>query len=82
LVAGIKPGSPGFSSVRIGPHLGDLGELTAKYPHPKGMITVHFTRKGTQLNGTVALPPGLEGVFVWQGKQEVLHSGNNEITAP
>jgi hypothetical protein len=81
LVAGIKPGLPGFSSVRIGPHLGDLGELTAEFPHPKGMIKVHFERSGKGLRGTVTLPPGLEGVFVWQGKEQALHAGVNEIAA-
>jgi alpha-L-rhamnosidase len=67
LVAGIEPASPGFASVRIAPHLGDLGKLTAEFPHPKGMIEVHFERSGQALRGTVTLPPGLEGVFVWQG---------------
>ncbi len=81
LVAGIKPGLPGFSSVRIGPHMGDLGEVTAEFPHPKGMIKVHFERSGKGLRGTVTLPPGLEGVFVWQGKEQALHAGVNGIAA-
>ena len=35
LVAGIEPASPGFATVRIAPHLGDLPSLTASFPHPK-----------------------------------------------
>jgi hypothetical protein len=43
------------------------------------MIKVHFERSGSELTGSVSLPPGLQGVFVWQGKQQPLHSGVNRI---
>jgi alpha-L-rhamnosidase len=43
------------------------------------MIKVHFERAGDALTGTVTLPPGLQGVFVWQGKEQALHSGVNKI---
>ena len=36
LVAGVEPASPGFKTVRIAPHLGDLKELKASFPHPEG----------------------------------------------
>jgi hypothetical protein len=32
------------------------------------MIKVHFERNGDALTGTVTLPPELQGVFVWRGK--------------
>jgi alpha-L-rhamnosidase len=79
LVAGIEPASPGFATVRIAPHLGDLREASAEFPHPQGMIKVHFERSGSEVTGSVSLPPGLQGVFVWQGKQQPLHSGVNRI---
>ena len=79
LVAGIAPAAPGFASVRITPHLGELQNVSAKYPHPSGTIEVHFERKGTGLTGSVTLPPALQGSFVWNGKQQVLHSGANQI---
>jgi alpha-L-rhamnosidase len=81
LVAGIEPTSPGFGSVRIAPHLGDLREVSAEFPHPQGMIRVHFERSGDALTGTVTLPPGLAGVFVWQGKEQELRAGSNRIDA-
>ena len=34
VVAGIQPASPGFASVRIAPHLGDLTNLTARVRPP------------------------------------------------
>ncbi|HET6208219.1 MAG TPA: hypothetical protein VFD98_15485, partial [Terracidiphilus sp.] len=42
LVAGIEPASPGFKTVRIAPHLGNLPSLSAVYPHPDGMIEVKY----------------------------------------
>jgi alpha-L-rhamnosidase len=70
---------PRFASVRIAPHLGDLREVSAEFPHPQGLIGVHFERSADALTGTVTLPPGLAGVFVWQGKERVLRMGNNRI---
>jgi alpha-L-rhamnosidase len=78
-MAGIEPASPEFGSVRIAPHLGDLREVSAEFPHPQGMIRVHLERSGNALTGTVTLPTGLQGVFVWQGKEQVLHTGMNPI---
>ncbi len=79
LVAGIQPAAPGFASVRIAPHLGNLQDVSARFPHPHGMISVHFERHGAEISGTVTLPSGLEGSFVWQGNEQALHAGLNQI---
>jgi hypothetical protein len=79
LVAGIAPASPGFSSVRIAPHPGPLRSIAATFPHPKGAIAVQFEHSGSQLNGTVTLPEGLRGTFVWHGASQSLHAGANAI---
>ena len=55
LVAGIAPASPGFQTVRIAPHLGNLTHLEATYPHPLGLIRVKY--EGSQAN--IDLPAGL-----------------------
>jgi len=81
LVAGIEPASPGFKTVRIAPHLGNLPSLSASYPHPLGTIEVKFTREGAGLKGTITLPPQLSGEFEYHGKREPLHPGTNEIRA-
>jgi alpha-L-rhamnosidase len=81
LVAGIEPASPGFATVKVAPHLGDLREVTAEFPHPQGLIQVRFARDGDGLTGSVTLPTGLQGKFVWQGRELVLHSGVNRIDA-
>lgn len=81
LVAGIAPAAPGFASVRVAPHLGELKEVTAKFPHPAGMIGVHFEREGNSLAGEVTLPADLKGSFFWNGKEQTLHGGVNTIHA-
>jgi hypothetical protein len=81
LVAGIGPGSPGFATVRIAPHLGSLPSLTATYPHPLGEIKVEYTRRGAGLDATITLPESLIGSFAFKGKTWPLKPGRNEIQA-
>lgn len=79
LVAGLKPGSPGFRTVRIEPHLGTLDRLEAAMPHPNGPITVSYRRDGAALEVTVTLPPGLAGEFVWRGTTRPLRPGQQSL---
>lgn len=80
LVAGIKPDAPGFAKVRIEPHLGNLQSLKASYPDPLGMITVIYKQQGSRLNAIVTLRGPYTGTFVYHGKSQDLHSGDNHIT--
>jgi len=82
LVAGIEPASPGFASVRIAPHPGSLQNVTATFPHPKGVISVHYEHRGDDLTGTIRLPEGLNGIFLWKGTMQPLHGGQNQIGKP
>jgi hypothetical protein len=75
IVAGIRPDSPGFRSVRIAPRLGALGRFEASVPHPRGMITVSYRRVGPAVEARVTLPEGLPGEFVWQGVTRALSAG-------
>jgi hypothetical protein len=68
IVAGIKPGSPGFKTVRIEPHLGTLDKVEARMPHPKGEIVVSYRRDGEKVEVSTTLPSGLTGDVVWKGK--------------
>lgn len=59
---GIRPGSPGFSSVQITPQLGPLQWIKGRLPHPSGgTIEVEARRQGAGLCGTVSLPPSVTG---------------------
>ena len=79
LVAGIEPSAPGFASVRVMPHLGGMTNVSAEFPHPLGMVSVHFEQSGNGISGTVTLPDKLSGSFEWHGKTQPLHPGTNTI---
>jgi len=68
-VAGIRPASPGFKTIRMEPALGDLKFINGQMPHPLGAIVFNLKRTGTSgLQGEVSLPEGLTGTFGWNGK--------------
>jgi len=79
-ICGIEPTQPGFGKVRIEPALGKLKWVKASLPTPRGAIEVDLKRKGaTGITGTVMLPEGVTGVFVWDGKEEQLKPGTTKI---
>ncbi len=82
IVAGIKPGSPGFKTVRIEPHLGTLDHLDAALPHPRGPIEVRYRRGARGWDATVTLPPGLSGTLVWKGRTQPLAPGTQTAPLP
>jgi hypothetical protein len=92
LVVGIEPASPGFKTVRIAPHLGDLPSLSASYPHPEGMIAVeyHWTpaernvqmKGGSVFHATITLPGSLNGTFEFDGRTQELKPGVNRVEIP
>ncbi|WP_158750341.1 alpha-L-rhamnosidase C-terminal domain-containing protein [Acidobacterium sp. S8] len=79
VVAGIHPAAPGFSKVRIEPHLGSLHELRASMPHAGGAITVDYRLDGGRWSTSITLPEGLNGELVWLGKEYPLHSGAQTV---
>jgi alpha-L-rhamnosidase len=79
-VLGVRPGAPGFRTVRITPHLGPLQRAEGRIPHPLGDIEVRLTRSGARgLQGEVTLPDGLTGVFAWEGAEQPLRAGRQPI---
>ncbi len=79
-ICGIMPGSPGFASVKIEPHPGELKEISGSMPHPDGTITVTLRRKGKSIEGSVSLPEKVNGTFVWQGKELPLKPGMQKVS--
>jgi hypothetical protein len=78
-VCGVEPAEPGFKSVKIEPHMGDLTYIKGKMPHPKGNILVDLKKTKKGMTGKVSLPEELPGTFVWQGKNIPLKPGENTI---
>jgi hypothetical protein len=74
-VLGIDTDAPGFKSVKIEPHLGNLKNVQGEIPHPSGTIATAYTQEGGKLNATITLPKNITGAFVWKGKRYPLKSG-------
>lgn len=79
-VLGVRPASAGFLSVRIAPALGTLLRARGRVAHPRGDIDVVLERVGsTGVTGTVTLPRGVTGEFVWDGRRIPLRGGRQAI---
>ncbi len=80
LVCGIKPNEPGFKSVRIEPHFGNLGRINGSIPHGSGNINVNLKKDNNgSVTGQVVLPGNLKGVFSWKNQIISLKGGVNQI---
>jgi len=78
-VAGVRPASPGFRTVRIAPAPGNLPKIVSHLPHPDGFIGLDLTFADKHCRGQVELPPGITGVCVWAGQEHKLEGGTNQI---
>jgi hypothetical protein len=76
---GIDTNAPGFSKVRIEPHLGSLLQASGEMPHPEGMISVKYLLDKGKLSVEINLPGKLTGTFVWKDQHYPLPSGETKI---
>lgn len=77
IVLGIDADAPGFSKVKIEPHLGALTNVSGTIPHPAGTIKAAYVLQNGKWNAEIELPSGVTGRFVWKGKEYALKSGKN-----
>ncbi|MGE5055791.1 MAG: alpha-L-rhamnosidase C-terminal domain-containing protein [Acidobacteriota bacterium] len=82
IIAGIRPKTPGFSSVTIEPHLGHLSNVVSAVPTPRGTIEASLRSSPTGVDADIALPPNVTGDLVWKGKAIVLHAGHQQVHLP
>jgi len=82
VVAGIRPGSPGFATVLIQPSLGKLDWVEASMPHPKGMVLTSYRKRAGVTDASVTLPDSVSGTLVWKGKSYPLHTGEQDFKLP
>ena len=62
-VLGIEPVEPGFKTVRIDPHLGDLEWAEGTFPTPYGLIEVRYQKNADgSVSSDVKLPKGVRQV--------------------
>ncbi len=74
------PNCLGFKSVIIEPHPGSLKWVKAGLPHYLGEIEadLQFDKNG-KVKGTIVLPEGLKGIFVWDKQTVDIVGGVNKV---
>jgi glycogen debranching enzyme len=79
-VAGIKPAGVGFETVIIEPHPGGLKWIKAGMPHFYGDIELDLNFQGNgSVKGSISIPPGLKGVFLWDNQTIDLIPGKQKV---
>lgn len=78
-VLGIDSDAPGFSKIKIKPHLGDIKEISGEVPHPKGKIAAGYKLEGDVWKIKLSLPSETTGYFLWKDKRYDLVQGVNEF---
>jgi alpha-L-rhamnosidase len=79
IVAGIGPGSPGFSRVLIEPHLGALQHVAASMPTPHGTVEVSYAKDANGWSAQITLPENVPGNLIWHGRSLALHPGAQAV---
>jgi len=79
-VLGIDSYAPGFSKIKIEPHLGTLINVSGEIPHPNGKVAVAYSLSGAKWKINISLPPNTSGVLVWNDKKYVLKAGENSFS--
>ena len=78
-VLGIDSNAPGFSSIKIEPHLGTLTNVSGEIPHPGGKIVVEYVLENGKWKIEISLPVNTSGILVWKGKTYKLKADNNSF---
>ena len=82
VIAGIRPASPGFATVRVEPSLGKLQWVEASMPHPKGMIKTRYDKGANTTKASITIPDSVSGTLVWKGRSYPLHPGEQTFQLP
>ncbi len=76
---GIDSDAPGFSSVKIEPHLGAFTHIGGSMPHPQGEVSARYDKEGSKWTVKIQLPQSTSGKLVWEGKTYPLKPGYNKL---
>jgi len=79
-VLGIDSYAPGFSRIKIEPHLGDLTNVSGEMPHPNGKVAVAYVLDKDKWKISITLPQNTSGVLIWKAKKYLLKAGGNSFT--
>ena len=80
-IAGIKPAEPGYSRVRIEPHIGGhLDYVKAWHNTPRGIVRSEWKRSGDKVSYSFEVPPNTEAEIALSGREVMtVGSGKYEI---
>ncbi|HLO59148.1 MAG TPA: alpha-L-rhamnosidase C-terminal domain-containing protein [Bacteroidales bacterium] len=78
-ILGIDTDAPGFSKVKIEPHLGSLKNASGEIQHPAGKIAVKYVLEKGKWNIEITLPQGLTGRLIWKGQTNEIKEGLNKF---
>ena len=78
-IIGIDSDAPGFSKIKVVPHLGELNNAKGEIPHPKGKVAAEYVKKNNKWSAKINLPPQTSGSLVWAGKIYPLKAGENKF---
>jgi hypothetical protein len=76
-ILGIDTDAPGFSKIKISPHLGTIEDISGEMPHPNGKIQVNYKVQNGRLQADINLPAKTSGTLVWKDKNYPLKGGKN-----
>jgi alpha-L-rhamnosidase len=79
-VLGIDSHAPGFSKIRIEPHLGKLTRVGGECYHPKGKVAVSYRQDQGKWDISISLPANTSGLLIWKGKTYELKAGDNKLS--
>lgn len=78
-ILGVDSEEPGFSKIKIEPHLGDIKVIGGEIPHPNGKIVVNYKLKHDKWHININLPLKTTGKLIWKGQTYLLKAGANTL---
>ncbi len=76
-VLGIDSDIPGFTRIKVEPHLGSLKFIQGEIPHPMGKISAAYRFENGKWNIRIFLPQHTTGSFIWKSQSRPLKQGEN-----
>ncbi len=79
-VLGIDSDAPGYSVVKVEPHLGAIHKINGSIPHPRGRVSAFYENNNGKWQIDIGLPPATKGWLVWKQKKYPLQPGANHFS--
>lgn len=78
-VLGIDSYAPGFTKIKVEPHLGKMLKASGEIPHPQGKVSVAYKLENGKWKININLPGTTSGILVWKTKTYPLKAGENSF---